>query len=280
MSLRHLIAAETDRPLPPAVGVLARSLADRFDGTLAILFYGSCLRDSTLNGIVDFYVLTARPRGLVDRLAPPTVHFIAETGLRAKVAVMPLGAFARAMRPDAMSPHLWARFCQPTAIVWTADQTARGAVHAALADAVRTAAWWAERLAPAGASGEQAWRALFDHTYGAEWRAERADRPVLLVAADRQRWQQVARLTFTAPPPAERRRARRSWMWRRRLSRMLAAARLVKAAFTAQGGADYLAWKIERHSGRAVPLSDWQRRHPLLAALPLWLRLRRDGAIR
>lgn len=285
MSLAALIAAETARPPPEPVARLALSLARRIADARVVLFYGSCLRDATLDGIADFYVLTGRPRGLADRLAPPNVlfpnvFFIEGCGLRAKVAVMPLAAFARAVRPQAASPHLWARFCQPTLIVWAADEAARQAARAALAEALRAAAWWAERLAPAGASAEQAWRALFDHTYGAEWRTERADRPMRLIAADRPRWQRAARLTFTNPNPAERIRARRSWARRRRIGRLLAAARLIRAAFTVSGGADYLTWKIERHTGRRIALSDWQRRHPVLAALPIWLRLRREGLIR
>lgn len=280
MSLAALIATETARPPPEPVAGLARSLAGQTPGARVVLFYGSCLRDATLDGIVDFYVLTDRPRRLAERLAPPDVRFREGHGLRAKIAVMPLAAFARAMRRQALSPHLWARFCQPTIIAWAADEAARQAARAALADALRAAAWWAERLAPDGASAEQAWRALFDHTYGAEWRVERADRPVRLIAADRGRWRQAAKLTFGTPTRAERLRARRSWPRRRRIGRLLAAIRLVRAACTVSNGADYLAWKIERHTGRRIALSDWQRRHPVLAALPIWLRLRREGVVR
>ena len=46
------------------------------------------------------------------------------------------------------------------------------------------------------------------------------------------------------------------------------------------GGADYIVWKIERHSGEKIVLSPWQRRHPLLAAPLLLPRLLRRGAIR
>ncbi len=56
--------------------------------------------------------------------------------------------------------------------------------------------------------------------------------------------------------------------------------RLIKAAFTFQGGADYIAWKIERHSGEKIILTDWQRRHPIIAGLLLLPALLRKGAIR
>ena len=44
--------------------------------------------------------------------------------------------------------------------------------------------------------------------------------------------------------------------------------------------AEYAAWKVERHSGVKLELSDWQRRHPLLAAPGVYLRLRRQGLLR
>ncbi len=57
-------------------------------------------------------------------------------------------------------------------------------------------------------------------------------------------------------------------------------SRLIKAAFTFTGGADYLAWKIERHSGQKVELSDWQKRHPIIASLTLLPKLLKSGAVR
>lgn len=258
----------------------ARALAAEVAGAAAVLFYGSCLRDPQVGGILDFYVLTDGPRGLADRLLPPTVHFRQLDGAAAKVAVMPLAAFARAMERRALSTHLWARFCQPVALAWVRDAAAEETVRAALAEAGRTAAWWAERLAPPGSAAEAAFEILLRHTYAAEVRAERADRPRQLVAAAPAHWRGLAGQGFTRPGPAERRAAARAWAWRRRLGKPLAVLRLAKAAFTFDGGAAYLAWKIERHTGHRLALSPWQQRHPLLAALPLLLRLRRAGIIR
>ncbi|MCA9474766.1 MAG: hypothetical protein KC563_03010, partial [Nitrospira sp.] len=56
--------------------------------------------------------------------------------------------------------------------------------------------------------------------------------------------------------------------------------RLMKAAFTFQGGADYLIWKIERHSGVKVELTPTQRRHPIITGLVIFWRLYRQGAFR
>ncbi len=58
----------------------------------------------------------------------------------------------------------------------------------------------------------------------------------------------------------------RAWRLRRRAGKPINIARLMRAAFTFDGAARYGAWKIERHTGIAVPLSPWAERHPILAA--------------
>lgn len=68
------------------------------------------------------------------------------------------------------------------------------------------------------------------------------------------------------PPPSERARWRSRWRRCRRAGKPLNILRLVRAAGTFEGAARYGAWKIERHTGVAVPLSPWAERHPVLAA--------------
>ena len=71
-----------------------------------------------------------------------------------------------------------------------------------------------------------------------------------------------------------------SWALRRLKGKLWSVARLSKAAFTFSGGAEYLAWKIERHSGHKVELSDWQKRHPVIAGLVLLPQLLWRGTVR
>jgi len=54
----------------------------------------------------------------------------------------------------------------------------------------------------------------------------------------------------------------------------------VKATFTFDGALDYVLWKVKRHSGVVLPVTDWQRRHPLLSAPVLAWKLYRLGAFR
>lgn len=81
----------------------------------------------------------------------------------------------------------------------------------------------------------------------------------------------------SAPSRSE---AERIWKSLRRSGKRASVLRLTKASFTFAGGIDYLAWKINRHSGTRVEIKPWQRRWPLLAALTLLPRLLKRGAIR
>ncbi len=83
-----------------------------------------------------------------------------------------------------------------------------------------------------------------------------------------------------APRHRDRRWAQLRWAGRRVLGKTLSVLRLIKSAFTFDGGVDYILWKIERHSGVRLPVSPWQRRHPLLASPVFLWRLYRLGAIR
>ena len=97
---------------------------------------------------------------------------------------------------------------------------------------------------------------------------------LVLVEANAAYYEDLARaLRGTAPEPA-------NWRWKRIAGKLWAAARLIKASFTFTGGADYIVWKIERHSGQKIVLTDWQRRQPVIAGLMLLPQLLRRGAVR
>jgi hypothetical protein len=121
------------------------------------------------------------------------------------------------------------------------------------------------------------WRRAFALTYSAELRAERKGRPQSVVDVDPERYRR-----FAAPALAAAQSMRSSGTWARRRieGKALSVLRLAKASFTFAGGAEYIAWKINRHAGTSIELKPWQRRHPLLAGLSLLPRLLKGGAIR
>ena len=70
------------------------------------------------------------------------------------------------------------------------------------------------------------------------------------------------------------------WFLRRLLGKLLSVLRLMKAAFTFHNGTQYILWKIERHTGVSIEVSNWQKRHPILASTTLFWRLYRNGAFK
>lgn len=309
MNLAGLIDAELRRPVAPSIIMLAQRLAARGGtGSAAVLFYGSGLRDGTLEGVLDFYVLLDRPAdwpgsrlsAFANRLLPPNVGYLEEEidgrVLRAKYAVMALERFGRGMSAAGFDTTLWARFSQPCALVHVRSPADREAVGAAICSAVITASKWAAALGPASGEALAYWQNLYARTYELELRVEKAQRGNLLLApaADRYArllpaaWRQAGvafdvdvdgRLQLRRPE-AERAAALRRWALRRRLGRPLNVLRLLKATFTFERAIDYVAWKVERHSGVRLELAPWQRRFPLLAAPYLYWRLRRLGVLR
>lgn len=259
----------TARPVDPLVADFAEALAVRQPGALAVLAYGSALRDaSPTDTLIDCYVLVERPEQMggnallrwLGTLVPPNVHYAEHmqdgTVVRGKYAVMTLGCFNAFVSEDRANPYLWARFCQPSRIAWLCGEPVRARVVESLRVAVRTAFGHGLFLSPS-----TPWQSLFENTYRTELRPENAARAALIVQAEADHYQRLTVLLKGAQPIAS------SWAAKRFFGKLWSVARLSKAAFTFQGGADYAAWKIERHSGVKIEVTDWQRRHPLLAGL-------------
>lgn len=267
--LSAFLSQHAARAVHPLVADFARTLAERQQGAVAVLAYGSALRDSSpADTLIDYYVLVERPsdisgnpllRWLGNRV-PPDVYYgeHVQDGVvaRSKYAVMTLDCFMEFVSPNTSNPYLWARFCQPSRIVWLRDEVTRGHIIEALRTATRTAFGHGLFLSPSSP-----WQSLFENTYRTELRPESAARAVLIVQSDSTYYRQLTSLLKGCPPIAS------SWAVKRFTGKLWSIARLAKAAFTFQGGADYAAWKIERHSGVKIEVTDWQRRHPFLAGV-------------
>jgi hypothetical protein len=291
MQLRALVASELAEPVDLRVTAMAEAIAAQHGAAArAVLFYGSCLRQRELDGLMlDFYLIVSdysaaypkRWMAQANRLIPPNVFPFAHRGLAAKYAVLDERDFARLTQPAARTVSVWARFAQPARLVWATDEAARRCAVDAVAQCVPTLFSLAMPLA-GGADIEAIWRAGFAQTYSAELRAERTDRSGSIVDADRARYArfgQAARddgVAGLASLVATKRR----WRQLQRHGKWISVARLAKASLTFAGGIDYLAWKVNRHAGTAIEIKPWQRRWPLLGALTLLPRLLRQGAVR
>lgn len=284
MTLADLISRCIDQPVPLEIRGVAAHVGAQRTGIAAILAYGSCLRGvATTDSLIDLYVLTDNlssvsgniVSGLACCVVPPNVYYaecdIAGVRYRAKYAVLPLDLFARWMTAD--NPYFWARFSQPSALLHVASAEVRQQVIAALAMAASTMYRNARGVLPAGDSPDQ-WAAGFAQTYGTELRPESANRGASILAAQPDYFRDVAALLKEQPA------LEANWAARRIKGKFWSVARLVKAAFTFTGGADYMVWKIERHSGHRIELTAWQRRHPVIAGLILLPRMLKRGAVR
>jgi len=280
-ALAERIAARLATPVDPAVAGFARALADA-SGAVAVLFYGSNLRTGSLEGVLDFYLLLP---GTQESAIWPRVSYHERPydgmTLRAKVATMALATFAKAAGGELADTTIWARFVQPSCLIWAADDTAKDGVIAAVASAATTAARLAAALGPVSGTADDYWRALFRATYSAEFRVEKSGRENDILSVNADHFAGLLPLALEAGGitpglhgsiltprlmPAERARIKGWWKRRRRLGKPLNLLRLVKASTTFEGAARYAAWKIERHTGMPVKVTPFRERYPLLAA--------------
>ena len=280
-TLAERVQETVQREVRPEVVVFARALA-RETGAVAALFYGSNLRTGSLDGVLDFYLLHEGPPR--ERIWPRVSYHersVEGAMLRAKVASMTLGRFARAARGESRDTTIWARFVQPSALVWASDDAARSGVLDALEQAARTAGRLAAALGPETGRAEEFWKALFRETYKAEFRVEAAGRENAILDANAAHFDGLLAAAWSADGlpfgqdgamlsprlgTTERGRILRWWRARRRLGKPLNLLRLAKATSTFEGAAKYGAWKVERHTGVAIEVTPFAERHPLLAA--------------
>ncbi len=306
LSLTQLVADELAVPALPQVRAFAAHIAVQYpDAARAVLFYGSCLRSEQLEGqMLDFYLIVSdynaaygRPwLAKWNRRLPPNVFPFQHDGLMAKVAILSEQDFHDLNRPAASAVSVWARFAQPSRLVWAADDDAQKMAVRAISGAAPTLLNAALAFVEREVDVLDLWQSGFQMTYGAELRAERKDRPSSVIEFDPERYERFGRAALhhtmidnelrgdkihILPDPEGRiAQERGRWPALRRRGKMLTIARLAKAAFTYAGGIDYLAWKVNRHAGTQIAIKPWQRRWPLVAALVLVPKLLAKGAVR
>ena len=287
--LRELVADELGVPVDPRVTALATAIAEKHGtASRAVLFYGSCLRQKQLDGLMlDFYLIVSDYRSAypkrwlaaANRLIPPNVFYFEKDGLAAKYAVLSEADFFHECGPSAWTVSTAARFAQPSRLVWSADAGARDAIIESVSHASATLLGWTLSIAPDDLSSIDLWKRAFELTFDAELRAERSDRSASIVDSDPERYKRFAEANVMLVNYLGD-RGSRWWRSKQLKGKAYSIARLAKASATFAGGADYIAWKINRHAGTNIELKPWQRRWPLLAAISLLPRLLKSGAVR
>jgi len=275
------------------------------NGVSAILIYGSYLRGKR-DTLLDFYVLLedyaamrSRWQAALAWALPPNV-FQVQCGeppmeARAKVAVMTLGRFEYVMSHDFHS-YFWARFAQPSGLLYCREEAARTRVTGAITQAASTFVKAVVPLLPAEFTAAVLVGQGLSLTYRCELRSEPPGYATQLYGHDTAWYESLVALLAGAGlgyrasgrpglyvnetgQPAHR-RAILAWWSRRLQGKVLSVLRLFKAVLTFDRGFEYLLWKIGRHSGEWIELTTRQRKYPLLFGWPVLWRLYRRGAFR
>src|SRR5437763_12166727 len=132
--LRSLVAEELSLPVDPRVSDIAKAIVQKHGAaSRAVLFYGSCLRQKQLDGLMlDFYLIVSdygaaydkKWLAVANRLIPPNVFYFEQEGLAAKYAVLSEADFHRECSAQARSVSVVARFAQHSRLVWARDNGA------------------------------------------------------------------------------------------------------------------------------------------------------------
>jgi len=214
---------------------MAAAIAAHYPGSArAVLFYGSCLRETQLDGLMlDFYLIVSDYCEAYDKpwlakanaLIPPNVFPFHHDGLAAKYAVLSEADFHRLNGSETLNVSVWARFAQPSRLVWAADD---GASRKAIAAVTRAAP---TLLAAAGRIEGEAvldwWRRAFALTFSAGLRAERKGRAGSVIDADIARYERFSPAVIASIDPAA---SPGNWGRRRIEGKALSVIRLAKAS--------------------------------------------------
>ena len=301
----RIVGQPSDQSIPHAMQAAGNFLANKYGKSVqGILLYGSCLRAGTdKNGLVDCYVIVDQytavyPSVWLARLngwLPPNVFYgevdVDGQKVRMKYAVLSLEDFERSVTPKWFHSYFWGRFAQPTAVIACSSQEVRERIIAGLGSAVLTFLGNVVSQMPQQFAAIDVWSMGLTLSYGAELRAESTGRVKTLWESNQAYYEQVANAAFLENFPQVKViqrnglvlyemesskwdfiKNRIGWVVRKFQGKFLSILRLMKAAFTFQGGADYLIWKIERHSGVKIELTPAQRKHPIWAGLTTFWR--------
>jgi len=279
----------------------------------AIIYYGSCLRSGKPDqGIADFYVIVdsyqqARMgviKAWLNQRLPPNVFYLEAAHaddlnksqtLRAKYAVISAEQFVCGVSGGWQLPYLWARFAQPSGLLWTRDAAIAMRMNRAMIAGLACFLHESLALMRSDFTARELWQQGLLHSYATELRAERSERiralydfwPDYYQQQTAEFMQATAALSSNPdgvyawqPEALANWTALRRWRSRRRRGKLMSILRLAKSLFTFSGAVDYAAWKVERHSGQPVELSPLARRWPLVGGWVVLWRLLRSGSLR
>lgn len=299
---------------PTLAALLAQLQARHNNAICCTLVYGSCLRSGDIyDGLLDLYLICDSYRAAYHRpllaaanwLLPPNVFYAEKKTadgaatdkiLRSKVTVISLSDFQAGCSGAWFESYIWGRFAQPTRILHARNEQLRSQVETALTQAALTLLRNALPALPSAGSLTALWQQALGLSYATELRTERSGRAHELAQSSQDFYTALTRhhalnlgYAFALQEregqwhyrceiePFKRRTTTLAWAARRAQGKLLSIARLIKALFTFEGGLDYIAWKLERHSGEKIHIPDKVRRAPLIHLWSFFWGLYRRG---
>lgn len=305
--VREVLAAEQAKSPPSRATDMAAAISAKHGETVqAFVFYGSGLREAdNIGKMLDYYVLTQSykdvhgigPKAFASFLLPPSVHYLEGADrdaqpMNSKYSIVSLPAFERRVTGSAREPMIWARFSQPCLIMSCQTEEIRETLICSLVQAVIHFADQASPLMAGKMTPRAFWSRSLAESYRTELRAERPlERASEIVERYGARYDALGEALFgdmdeegmiyvPAASGLAKQATRLKWATRRWVGKPATALRVLKAAFTFDGGLDYVLHKLKSHSDVAIDITPHQRRHPILWSPVLAWKLWRRGAFR
>lgn len=293
--LKSGVAFENDE----VVDAFVQQFSDQFQESLvAVVFYGSCMRTKEYqNALLDFYVVVNNYRSayqgrwyaVLNKVLPPNVFFakakVNNITYQAKFAVISQADLQKRTALSAFHPYFWARFMQPIAIVYSRTEEDIDWLCEVQKQAAMTFYSKTYPLLEGHVSSRNFWENGLRLTYATELRAESAQRAQVLYDADSAFYDYYSQHLFAMKDHFNQQAQannlfRLQWKLRIIYGKYISILRLLKATQTFVGGVDYIAWKIHRHTGDEIKVSNNLRKYPWLFCWPLLLRLFIKGKVR
>lgn len=305
--------AGPDAAKEPLLRLLLEQLQARHHNAIcATLLYGSCLRTGDIyDGLLDLYLICSSYRAAYRRpllaatnwLLPPNVFYaeVKQNGktLRGKITLISLHDFQRGCSRAWFQSYIWGRFSQPTRILYSRDEQTRDLIEHSLLRAARTLLHNSLPALPEQGTVTGLWEQALGLSYSTELRTERQGRSTELAQHSKEFYATVTKhhapslgfgfrvydnggeLSYRSEVArVQRLLTKIAWSLRQGQGKLLSVTRLVKALFTFEGGLDYIAWKLERHSGESVVIPDKVRRIPLIYMWGFFWNLYRRGVFK
>lgn len=263
--------------------------------------------------LVDDYSQAYQKKWLAwaNKLIPPNVFYhemmVDGVVVRSKYAVISVEDFKERVQPDCLNVSIWARFCQPCVPLLLKSDPIAELIQQSTVQACVTMLGHAVPMCYQGSgdpqggviSAEDHWSTAFNLTYASEVRSEPEGKGREIYAVDSDRYdafypellplikaQKDLFLLGKNVPVSKsemididdvdhlQKISRKLWARRARNGKLLSILRLIKASMTFDGGIDYLAWKIGRHSGVQIEVTDKMRRFPIISGLYVYFKMR------